>query len=239
MNTIAKIILWVLAAPFLLMAGGIFYETWNTAHYRFRLTFEIETPGGIRTASGVIEGWGGRSVKLTPESGGARSGARGDAIFIDLGNGRHVIATLTFPAGSDVAMSDLAAVAFERRKPFWYLEAPQWRGRTELPDPLIPLLVTFGDLTDPRTVRVVPANDIAGEFGGECGLKRVTLEMVPVGYWPLNLFGITGEPITRGIEKRLPWFGDRAVFMPPGWLQFTGLQRHILASLREPFALRN
>jgi len=29
--------------------------------------------------------------------------------------------------------------------------------------------------------------------------------VVPNGYWPLDLGGALGEPVTRGISARLPW----------------------------------
>ena len=29
--------------------------------------------------------------------------------------------------------------------------------------------------------------------------------MVPNGFWPLDFGGALGEPVTRGIQARLPW----------------------------------
>ena len=34
---------------------------------------------------------------------------------------------------------------------------------------------------------------------------RATLEIVPVGIWPLNSLGITGEPITTNIDEKVRW----------------------------------
>jgi hypothetical protein len=31
------------------------------------------------------------------------------------------------------------------------------------------------------------------------------LEVVPVGVWPFDVGGVLGEPISRGIEQKLPW----------------------------------
>ncbi|MEQ1648013.1 MAG: hypothetical protein ABL901_16940 [Hyphomicrobiaceae bacterium] len=52
---------------------------------------------------------------------------------------------------------------------------------------------------------------IAKTFGGGYAFKRALVEIVPSGIWPLsaldlpfNLLGLTGTPVTRGIEKRLP-----------------------------------
>ncbi len=33
----------------------------------------------------------------------------------------------------------------------------------------------------------------------------MTAEVVPNGWWPLDFGGPLGEPVTRGIEARLPW----------------------------------
>ena len=34
---------------------------------------------------------------------------------------------------------------------------------------------------------------------------RISAEVVPNGLWPLDFGGSLGEPVTRGIEARLPW----------------------------------
>jgi hypothetical protein len=73
---------------------------------------------------------------------------------------------------------------------------------------LVPTLVTFGNVTDPNTVRVLDPGDIEAVFGSGFRLNRVTLEMVPVGLWPLDFGGLLGEPMTRGIEKKLPWIAQ-------------------------------
>jgi hypothetical protein len=69
----------------------------------------------------------------------------------------------------------------------------------------LPLLVRFRDIDDPKSVEEVDPLDIGKSFGAGAELVRATIEIVPVGIWPLNSFGITGEPITTGIEKRLSW----------------------------------
>ena len=37
------------------------------------------------------------------------------------------------------------------------------------------------------------------------GLQGLTAEVVPNGYWPLDFGGVLGEPVTRGIQAKLPW----------------------------------
>jgi hypothetical protein len=78
-------------------------------------------------------------------------------------------------------------------------------GKRELPLASLPMLVRFRDLNDPKTVEKVDPLDISKSFGTGARLVRATLEIVPMGVWPLNSFGITGEPVTSAIEKKLPW----------------------------------
>jgi len=56
----------------------------------------------------------------------------------------------------------------------------------------MPLLVRFRDPNDPKTVERVDPNDLAASFGAGVKLTRATVE-------------ITDDPLTTGIEKRLPW----------------------------------
>jgi hypothetical protein len=67
------------------------------------------------------------------------------------------------------------------------------------------MLVRFRDPNDPMTVEGVNKFNIARDFGAGAQLVRATLEIVPAGIWPFNRLGISGQPITTGIEKRLPW----------------------------------
>jgi hypothetical protein len=64
-------------------------------------------------------------------------------------------------------------------------------GRADVQRGDYPLLVVFGDNADPKSAKEVePAG--RGSLGPGYGSIRITVEK-------------TGEPVTRGIEKRLPW----------------------------------
>lgn len=78
-------------------------------------------------------------------------------------------------------------------------------GKRVLPLTSLPLLVRFRDLNNPKTVERVDPLDMGRSFGAGAKLVRATLEIVPAGIWPFNWFGITGEPITTGIDQRLAW----------------------------------
>ena len=70
---------------------------------------------------------------------------------------------------------------------------------------LIPVLVTFADPANPGTARVVAPDDAEAVLGKGYRLNGLTAEVVPNGYWPLDFGGALGEPVTRGIEAKLPW----------------------------------
>ena len=67
------------------------------------------------------------------------------------------------------------------------------RAARAVPPKLYPLMVTFGNLADPTSVRRVDPADLAASFGPGIRLKSITLE-------------ITAEPVTEGrVEKVLGW----------------------------------
>jgi hypothetical protein len=82
---------------------------------------------------------------------------------------------------------------------------------------LIPTLITLADLGDPKSARVVKPAALADTFGAGFQLRNVTLEFVTPGQWPLSIFGISGEPLTHGIESRLPKIFMTFRNQPPGY----------------------
>lgn len=65
-----------------------------------------------------------------------------------------------------------------------------------VPQKFYPMLVTFGDLKDPKSVKEVKPDDLAATFGSGTSLKSITLE-------------ITDEPVTEGVvEKVVPWVAE-------------------------------
>jgi hypothetical protein len=70
---------------------------------------------------------------------------------------------------------------------------------------LVPVLVTFADPANPGTARHVPADAAETALGQGYRLHGISAEVVPNGFWPLDFGGALGEPVTRGIQLRLPW----------------------------------
>jgi hypothetical protein len=70
---------------------------------------------------------------------------------------------------------------------------------------LVPVLVAFANPYDPASARAAPPDDIAAALGNGFRLHGISAEGLPNGFWPLDFGGPFGEPVTRGIEAKLPW----------------------------------
>jgi hypothetical protein len=70
---------------------------------------------------------------------------------------------------------------------------------------LIPVLATFADPANPGTARNVQPDEAEATLGKGYRLHAISAEVVPNGFWPLDFGGVLGEPVTRGIQAKLPW----------------------------------
>jgi hypothetical protein len=171
--------------------------SYPTYIYRYRLSIAVDVDGQTKTASSVIE-----VVNVTqPKFGSAgpiATQAVGDAVFLDLGANRHVIAILGWGpnGGTDYAgllVPTLFHVGGEANFPKW----ETLRGSRELTGKYIPTLVTFVDLNNPDSARVIEPDSVvnpdafAKAFGPGVHFKRAWIEM-------------TADPVTHGIEEKMP-----------------------------------
>jgi len=181
----------------------------NRPGHKYRLTVEVETPAGVKSASGVLA--------VTPDRGYSRNGhttTSGDALFIDLGGGKDLVALL---AHIDNKMLDLDGVNYVALRAYGaaggqrvaFNEMSRMKGVVPARGELIPVLATFSDPANPSTMRAVPSDDLASSFGSGFRLRDVSVEAVPNGFWPIDFGGPLGEPVTRGIEEKLPWLKRR------------------------------
>jgi hypothetical protein len=136
--------------------------------------------------------------------------ARGEAVAVDLPNGKTLFALLRSPRDVDWAARIVAQVApripHKRGEERFdnvllvkgVVELPPQGWPEKLPVPAFdgyPMLVTFGDLADPTSVARVDPDDLAASFGAGVRLKRITVEL-------------TDDPVTTGIEERLGWLSE-------------------------------
>lgn len=180
---------------------------------RYRLTVEVDTPEGPKSGSSVIAV---RAVKnpdwLTPEGRGYRYSFEAEAVAVDLPGGRTLFALVQSDSGAGDA-SEYPWFAFGDRlastqDPLEQMQMMRgWQGQTAAmtgkqeagkagqpkPAPRLPLLVTFKDIADPKSVERVEPDALDKAFGPKVKLKAITVT-------------VTDEPVTIGIEKRFSWW---------------------------------
>lgn len=222
-----KIVIGVIVAPFIfaaLLAALWVFSGWvkyPTYAFRYRLTAEVQTPSGLRSGSSVI-GVTARHVDTIDVS-QFQVHVQGDAIFIDLGDGKNLIVSLAFGPEYGIynpgVIGKLPAIAFGIRSEKEWGSIKDRKESVQLADSNIPTLISFTDLRDPTTARLVrsdggcaassslPNLNMLGchtfseMFGPGYNLKRVTL-------------AITNDPVSRDIDKHFPWWGT-----PFPWLK--------------------
>jgi len=176
----------------------------NRPGHKYRLTVEVETPTGIKSAGSVLA--------VTPDRGYSNRGrtrTSGDAVFVDLGGSRNLLALLVH---ADNAL-DLEAINYVALRAYGeaggkrasFSDMSRMTGLVPVTGALIPVLATFADPADPSTMHTVTPDDLEASFGRGFRLHRVTAEVVPNGFWPIDFGGPLGEPVTRDIKAKLPW----------------------------------
>jgi hypothetical protein len=176
----------------------------NRPAHKYRLTVEVETPEGTRSASGVMSVHPDRSY-----SRGGHTQTKGDAVWVDLGGGKNLVALLAhLDKTLDLdGMNYLALRAYKAAgRNVSFNEMSRLTGTVPVTGALIPVLVTFTDPKNPATARAVLPDDIGAVLGSGFRLHGVAVEVVPNGVWPLDFGGPLGDPVTRGIEAKLPWW---------------------------------
>ena len=179
----------------------------NRPGHKYRMTVEVETSAGVKSASGV--------VAVTPYRGyspGGRTRSSGEAVFVDLGGGRNLVAllahldkTLDLDAINYVALRAYNAAAGNRVN---FNEMSRQTGAVPVKGALIPVLVAFADPANPGSAKVVSPDDAEAVLGKGFRLRGITAEVVPNGFWPIDFGGALGEPVTRGIAAHLPWLNQ-------------------------------
>lgn len=162
---------------------------------RFRLSIEVETPEGIKSASSVISVTFRESNWGLPETRGLHTSVRGDAVFLDLGQGRNLVALLGFGEnGLDQSkLTQLVRIALAPRQRMNWRDSTNLRGAGVLTSGDIPTLITFTDINEPKSARLVDPNALSATFGPGYRFLRAFVETT------------TDRPV-QNIDKVLPWW---------------------------------
>jgi hypothetical protein len=143
----------------------------------------------------VVEISGRREPKLLPDMNGGSTTVHGEAVTVDLPNGRTIFGLLKGVNSAGYAERiALNLLTPAERASMPELEAGKILGavqRTvELPRSAYPLIVTFRNPADPQSVEGVDP-DSTTQLGPGTHLRRITIRT-------------TRKPVTRRIEERLP-----------------------------------
>lgn len=178
----------------------------NRPDHKYRLTIEIETPQGLKSASHVIAVHPNRSYAGT---GSAGTRIKGDALAVDVGNGKGIVVLLAH-GGQPLDLEainylDLRALnVLGQRIQFRELKsltasAPVTEGRT-------PVILAFADMANPASARAVEPDQFESVVGAGVRLRGMKVETLPPGWWPIDFGGALGQPVTRDIDVTLPWW---------------------------------
>ena len=193
MKRIALIIL-------LLLFGGLVFTIYRGVsgvfpeHYQWnqRLTLVIDTPDGELLATSVTQGSANYTRVAIATSDHWGYGLYGEAIVADLGGGRYLFALLPNKQLAEAIFRDLMGDG-DRRDLYQRLPHQAGMGARRLTPEDYPLLVTFGDVSDPASVVQVDPADLAATFGAGFALREITLE-------------VTDDAVTEGVvEGVLGW----------------------------------
>lgn len=190
--------------------------------YRYRLTVEVETPEGVRSGSSVIEvrtSVAGRYSIPTPRT--ISHSVRGEAVTVDLGPERSKIFAL-LQSDDDV---DWASNIFYRLSRDNYDQKREnneskreqnieekyrhmlgIHEKIDIPKKYRrwpyagngssrPILVTFTDTSDPRTIIKLDPDNLEDYYGAGVKIKGIYVQL-------------TNDPISTGVSRIIPWITD-------------------------------
>jgi hypothetical protein len=181
--------------------------------YHYKMVVEVETPQGMRSGAAVRElRYTNSSMEPRPHWTG-----RGEAVAIDLPGDRILFASLAGARGEpDYSTRDIDTLFDATGGPdqghaieLWPTPPQGLKERSATLRNPLPMLVTFADIDDPKTVEMVEPTDLAANFGPGVRLKRIWIET-------------SDDPVTSGIENRLKWLATHRGSMVPGGRRHPG-----------------
>ncbi|MBK8458695.1 MAG: hypothetical protein IPL47_17480 [Phyllobacteriaceae bacterium] len=188
-----------------ILVGAIGFVWWRwfpSYTYHQKITVTVEAGGKEYSASSVTAVTWQYGPQLLAEVKRATATLEGEAVHLELPGGKHLFALLrvdTTGTNSGLAYYiDITGMAHATYPEFskniyWPSDVSKQRGVREIPPSDRPLLITFGDLLRPETVRIVNPDNLAATFGIGTQLKSLTLD-------------ITDDPVgLPTVEAILPW----------------------------------
>lgn len=159
--------------------------------YRFGL--DVNTPSGIISGHTMIEVVDKRTAVSRIVGGFLK--IKGDAIVIDLGDGKILVALLAFTndTSGTMTLSELPLRAARFTTGYHQPTPPTHKDKLYLSPEDIPIMVTFSDINNPRTMQRVYPNKLSEVFGPGYSFKNAWITM-------------TNDPYqSSGIQRTIPW----------------------------------
>jgi hypothetical protein len=207
-----------------ILLSALFLSACGQYQWHQKLTVIVDTPNGPVTASSVMA-WHVTNhrddlIRL-PESAAVSFTLSGEAVVLQVAPGRYLFALLKgVPSLGEMLYPKTDVIDSAK-----LLENGNNGGPRDvtLDQKHYPLLVTFGDINDPASVKRVDPNNLEATFGPGNALQSITLS-------------ITDEPVTSGVvEKVLGWIKDPSVMENPGWSKLPLESRRTIGGLLSYF----
>jgi hypothetical protein len=197
---------WVII--FVALLGGAYAAyaiAYPTYSYRYRITIEVDTADGVKAGSSVLET---KTIQyprwVTLGANDHQTTVRGEAVFVELGGGRNLVALLALRPHAE----DGRAALFAPRSFFsivegvphdieWTKQLSTMSGRRPYAGDRRPTLVTFADPNNPASVREVPFEDPQSVLAPDVQSVRAWIDL-------------TKDPVTENLKTKLPWIDQFA-----------------------------
>ena len=221
-SNLKKILVFVGVIAFFCLVYKINYPTYS---WNQKLTVEVETPEGVASGSSVVAVKWQQNPDVWQEIRAVRDSHEGKATMVELPDGKYLFALLANDTPSLAlhvfATSKVGSGMDSRIVPA--SEVSEHLGETRpISQEHYPLLVTFDDLDDPASVKLVDPDDLAASFGEGYSLKNLTVE-------------ITDEEMMLGsVEQILEWINSPEVFKNPIWRNLPSLSQKAILGLKQP-----
>jgi hypothetical protein len=189
---------------------------------RYKIAAVVETPQGLKSGYSVLEYQGSMAGSMFGGMAGSGFSVKGEAVAVDVAPGQvmfvllHARGNFDFPAtvlnaikvpeSEGPSPKDRAGQMARTERMYDQIRAnrnvyPLWRPEDQRPGTGPwngPYFVRFRNINDPKSVEQVDPDDLAKTFGTGFKLKALTIQ-------------VTDEPVTTGIENRLPWLKSKTL----------------------------
>ncbi len=189
---------------------GFWLYFFPTYSWHQKMTVEVEIDGQAYTGSSVVEMIvKGIREPMQLDNVARHLSMRGEAVAVELPHNQYVFALLTYNAYlTGKVFHDIVGGVVSQPEKGWAGVIGDVQEVRALDQEDYPMLVTFTDINDPKTVKKVDPKNLAATFGTGVFLKRITLE-------------ITNKPVTKGrVESVLQWYYKVERLIPKSEMPF-------------------